>query len=237
LSPRTQAEAGRDAGELKGIPTLTYVGSRVHYFEHIGDTDAPLKELDRASRRPETSDLVAQYALTLYELGRDAEALRALDERLKPNNSTGQMLRIILYAEQFGPGQAYERYVAMARKRESHGAKASPYEIAGLMLLGKKKEAAELADSIFNQPPGTAASTSAAKLLQNAGNDRLKLCAGYFLVGREQLMDGDRAGAREHLQKSVDTKFFGHIVYPYARVFLERLKRDPKWPKWIPVKK
>jgi hypothetical protein len=51
------------------------------------------------------------------------------------------------------------------------------------------------------------------------------------------LSDGDRAGAREHFQKSLDTKFYGNNAYPYARAFLARLNRDPEWPKWIPVKK
>jgi hypothetical protein len=51
------------------------------------------------------------------------------------------------------------------------------------------------------------------------------------------LSDGDRAGARAHFQKAVDTRFYAHNLYPYARAYLARLKRDPKWPKWIAVKK
>jgi tetratricopeptide (TPR) repeat protein len=230
-------EAGPDAEELKEIHTVPYVMARVHYFEHIGDGEAALAELDRASRRPETSDLVTQYALALYERNRDDEARRVLDERLKPENSAGQMLRIILCAEQSGPDRAYQRYLEMARTREADGGKASVYEISGLKLLGKKKEAADLADSIFNLPPGTSASTSAAQLLQNAGTSRLKLCTSHYLVGLERLMDGDRAGARDHFQKALDTRIYTHNTYPYARTFLARMDRDREWPKWIPVKK
>jgi hypothetical protein len=63
------------------------------------------------------------------------------------------------------------------------------------------------------------------------------VCLNHYLAGLVQLSEGDRKGAREHFQKSVDTHFHSHIVYPYARVFLERLKRDEKWPPWIPLKK
>jgi hypothetical protein len=61
------------------------------------------------------------------------------------------------------------------------------------------------------------------------------------LAGLVHLSEGDRKGAREHFQKSVDTHFYGHIVYPYARVFLERLKdeklKEENWPRWIKVQK
>jgi len=67
------------------------------YFEHMGDREAALAELDRASLRPETSDLVAQYALRLYELGQDTKALDVLRDRLKPNNFAGQMLQVFLW--------------------------------------------------------------------------------------------------------------------------------------------
>ena len=42
-------------------------------------------------------------------------------------------------------------------------------------------------------------------------------------------MEGDRAGARDHFQKTLDTKIFTHNVYPYARAFLARLKQDATW--------
>jgi hypothetical protein len=51
-----------------------------------------------------------------------------------------------------------------------------------------------------------------------------------------RLSEGDRKGAHDHFKKVVDTRFYSHITYPYARIFLERLKRHEKWPPWIPVK-
>jgi tetratricopeptide (TPR) repeat protein len=231
-------EAGRDARELEGIPELGYVMSRVYYFEHLGAGEAALAELDRASRRPETSDLVAQYALALYERKRDDEALRVLDERLKPDNGAGQMLRIILWAGQpeVGRDKAYDRYRELARKREANGRKSNPYEFPALLLLGERKEAAAWADPFFNLVPGTTESTSEAQLFKSV-KSRMRLCFVHYLVGLGRLADGDRAGAREHFQKALDTRWYSNVAYPYARAFLERLKRDPEWPKWIPVKK
>src|SRR5262249_23100738 len=141
-------EAGQDAKELKGIPNHAYVMARVHYFERRGNTEAALQELEAASRLPETSDLVARYALVLYEHGRDTEALRVLNDglRLKPDNAAGQMLRIILEAEDpdVGHKEAYRRYLALIEERKREG-KWCPYDSIPGLLFGKKKEAADRA--------------------------------------------------------------------------------------------
>jgi tetratricopeptide (TPR) repeat protein len=246
-------EAGRDAEQLKEIHAVNYVMARVYYLEHIGDTEAALAELERASRRAETSDLVAQYALALYERGQDAEALRVLEERLKSNNSAGQMLRILLLAEQpeGGYDKAYERYRELVRQRrlarwmaprkgEAQGPTWSPFQLDLVLVLGKSKEAADLNESISGDLPIAkylSGSLSEAEFLESVGKNRVLLCGRHYLIGLVRLSNGDRAGAREHFQKTLDTKFYTHNLYRYARAYLARLKRDPEWPKWIPVKK
>jgi tetratricopeptide (TPR) repeat protein len=239
-------EAGRDAEELKGILNCSYVMARVFYFKLIRNADAALAELKWASSQPETSDHVAQYALALYERGRDAEALRVLDDglRLKPNNSAGQMLRIILSAElpEVGRDKAFDRYQKLVAGRNQpkwNGLMWTPFEIDALMLLGKKKEALGQTDSVSLSPVGKYLSgdTTEADFLKSMEQYRLTSCTAHYLVGLVRLSNGDRAGAREHFQKALDTKFYANIQYPYARAFLARLKRDPEWPKWIPVKK
>src|SRR5262249_50296486 len=146
-------EAGQDAKALEGIPAFPYIMGRVFYFERIGDSERALKELEEASRRPETSDLVVNYALALYERGEDGEALRVLDEglKLKPDNTAGQMLRIILLAEQreVGADEAYDRYRKWAARREADGREPNLGQTLALLLLGKKKEATDLADVCF----------------------------------------------------------------------------------------
>src|SRR5262249_55769617 len=115
--------AGQDAPELEGVPTLIYVLSRVYYFEHIGDTEAALKELNQASLRPETSDLVNRYAVALYEQGRDTDALDVLNKRLKPGNMAGQSLQIILRLEQreITPDEAYDALTASLKQEGKSG--------------------------------------------------------------------------------------------------------------------
>jgi dienelactone hydrolase/tetratricopeptide (TPR) repeat protein len=236
-------EAGRDAEELKGILNYSYVMARVNYFELIKDKEAALAELEWASSQPETSDLVAQYALALYERGQDDEALRVLDQRLKPNNKQGEMLRVILWAElpKLGSDKAYALYRKLTASRDGggKGPRWGPFELSVLLLLGKKKE---LADA----PPSHEAfetfdkyitgKLSEAELVQFAGKNLMLLCFCHYLVGLDRLSDGDRAGAREHFQKALDTKFYAAVIYPYVRAYLARLKRDPAWPKWIPVR-
>jgi hypothetical protein len=75
-----------------------------------------------------------------------------------------------------------------------------------------------------------------AEFLKSMEKHRLTACTAHSLVGLVRLSNGDRAGAREHFQKALDTKFYANIQYPYARAYLARMKRDPEWPKWIPVK-
>ena len=235
-------EARPDARELEGITTLTYVMARVYYYDHIGDTEKALAELEQASRRPETSDVVTWYALALYEQGKDAEALDVLDKRLKLDNPAGQMFRIALLAEkpEIGRDQAYKSYQDLVDSR-----KRPPYQLPlVLMFLGKGKEAAEEMAAVSASHPATEYLTASlpkanllaeAKFLESAGKDRLKLCANHYVIGLVRLSAGDRAGAREHFQKTLDTRFYPHNFYPYARAFLARMKRDPEWPRWIPV--
>jgi serine/threonine protein kinase len=236
-------EAGQDAQELKGIMNCSYVMARVNYFEQIGNTEAALQELEEASRLPETRDLVAQCALLLYEQGRYAKALGVLDEglKVKPDNGSGQMLRIILWAEDpaVGPKEAYQRYQALMEQRKREG-KSSPFDFIPLMLFGKKKEAADQFNLGIPALPMTkylVGDLPEQEFLKSAGKNPMLLCGFHWVVGSARLADGDRKGAHKHFEKAVATRFYGHMLYPYARAFLARMKRDPEWPKWIEAKK
>jgi tetratricopeptide (TPR) repeat protein len=239
-------EAGRDAEELKGILNYSYVISRVFYFDLIQNADAALAELKWASSQPETSDLVGQYALALYERGEDAKALGVLDDRLKPDNSAVQMLRIILWAEQseIGRDEAFDRYQKLVAGRNQpkwDGPMWTPSEASALILLGKRKEALSQAEQVSGGIPIAEkylrGDMTEAEFLQSNEKNRMTSCFAHHLVGLVRLSNGDRAGAGEHFQKALDTKIYANIQYPYARAYLARLKRDPEWPRWIPVKK
>jgi tetratricopeptide (TPR) repeat protein len=233
-------EAGRDAAALEGVPSMVYVLTRTSYFGRVGDGEAVVRELAQASSRPEMSELGGTYAWALYEQGRDVEARRVLDKQWPSGGRMGRVLRIILWIEQagFGTDKAYDRYREWAAKREADGLQPDLNEITILMLLGKKKEAADLWDLMHNLPPGTTASASEATILQNAGTSRRDLVRAHYLVGLGRLSDGDRAGACEHFRMVFNTKHdLGDVAYPFAQMCLARLERDKTWPKWIPVKK
>jgi hypothetical protein len=154
------------------------------------------------------------------------------------------MLRIILRAElpEVGRDGAFDRYQKLVAGRNQprwNGPMWTPFESDALMLLGKEKEAPRQAASIslMRLNKYLSGDMTEAGFLKSMETNRLTSCTAHYFVGLVRLSNGDRAGAREHFQKALDTKFYAHTQYPYARAFLARLKRDPEWPKWIPVKK
>jgi tetratricopeptide (TPR) repeat protein len=242
-------EAAGDAEALADQPVMAYVMTRVIYFEHVGKEDAALELLKEASAREETKELVTQYALALYRKNQVKEALGVLDESRQPENLAGQMLRIMLMAEEpeIGRDKAYDSYLQLAARREREtGSKFTfPGATAALLFLGKKQKAAEFVrDGGFSAGLGMDQNPLAKYLEGGPEEEYMKsgwgsrfACLNHYLAGLVHLSEGDRNGAREHFQKSVDTHFYGHIVYPYARVFLERLEAKPGWPRWIDAKK
>jgi hypothetical protein len=150
------------------------------------------------------------------------------------------VLQIILCAEQreITPDKAYDRYRELMASLRREG-KPGGFDFITLLLLGKKKEAAE---SISAQWPSLKKYLTEpkceAEFLQSMGKDGVHLMIlSHYIVGLVRLSDGDRMGAKEHFQKVLDTKFYANVGYPYVRAYLARLNRDREWPKWIPVKK
>src|SRR5262245_53647324 len=78
---------------------------------------------------------------------------------------------------------------------------------------------------------------SEARYLASAGTSNWKQCHAHYAVGQFRLAGGDRAGAREHFSKAVNTRATWFIQWPWSLMFLSRLEKDPAWPKWIPSKK
>jgi tetratricopeptide (TPR) repeat protein len=241
-------EAEGDAEALADQPVIAYVMARVGYFEYVGKKDAALELLKNASAREETKELVTQYALALYRKNQVKEALDVLDKSRQPENLMGQVLRIMLMAEEpnIGPAEAYDSYLKLAARREREtGSKFTfPGATAALLFLGMKQKAAEFvrdgdrsAGLGLDQNPLTKylEGGSEEEYMKSGWGGRF-VCLNHYLAGLVHLSEGDRKGAQQHFQKSVDTHFYGHIVYPYAHVFLARMKRDPEWPAWIPVK-
>jgi serine/threonine protein kinase len=73
-------------------------------------------------------------------------------------------------------------------------------------------------------------------LLQAAGRFRTKQCCAHFVIALRHLAERDRAGARGHLEKCLQSRAFLYWDYNWALVFRERLEADRAWPPWIPLK-
>jgi hypothetical protein len=65
----------------------------------------------------------------------------------------------------------------------------------------------------------------------------LTRCVQQHLIGLVRLSQGDRVGAGQHFQQSVDTMWYYYSLYQYSRVFRARLEHDKTWPQWIEAKK
>ena len=104
----------------------------------------------------------------------------------------------------------------------------------------------EVADGVVDVTCGgtlTAMSVASSKdidgndvLLTAAGDSRGDRCEAHFFVGLNLLADGHRAEAAQHFQKSVETRVFEYFEHGWSRAFLARLRQDPTWPPWIPLK-
>ena len=120
-----------------------------------------------------------------------------------------------------------------------------------LYLLGRKAEAvaayeklrlpkalAEVRSGSYGQLlQYNRGSMSAAELLNAGRNSQYHQCNAHFFIAMSLLADGNRAAAREHFQKCVATRCFDFDAYDWSRAFLDRMKRDPDWPRWIPLGK
>ncbi len=60
----------------------------------------------------------------------------------------------------------------------------------------------------------------------------------HFLIGLEHLSVGDRPGAIREFEKieQAGNFAFAGLWGSWGILFLERLREDPTWPPWIPVK-
>jgi hypothetical protein len=59
----------------------------------------------------------------------------------------------------------------------------------------------------------------------------------HHYIALERLAEGDREGARKHFRKCVATGCHNWENYDRRCAYLDRMKKDPTWPSWIPVKK
>jgi lipoprotein NlpI len=55
---------------------------------------------------------------------------------------------------------------------------------------------------------------------------RKLLCEAYYYLGEERLWNGNRKGAKEYFQKSVETNIYNFIGYQATKAKLENMKKN-----------
>jgi tetratricopeptide (TPR) repeat protein len=214
------------------------------YYMESGSKDEALSAARRSFRQSQGSLSAFCCATSLYMRGEFDEALRDLDQR-RPKDAAGNMLRHFVMAElPNGVRRVHEELDGVARNY--WGARG-----AALLLLGDKSEAQEV---IRGAPPPLALSKpitdanialrrfsngeiSESEYLASVAGDRRLKCTAHFYVGLFLLAEGNRSAAKDHFAKAVETHVIPSYYHSYSLMFLTRLRTDPNWPPWIPVKK
>ncbi len=257
-----KARAARDQGERDARALERWVDRApevafncAFYLQLLNHEGSAFDVLRRAAARRETTATVQALACSLYRRGQYAEAVAVLERFREGGRSDQQLDCYRAYNLVELPGgreraMAVYREVAAARPRGL----AAHYALTVLLLLGEKEKAAEGYRQELAYPDqrpaafmGTpefvlrfleygAEQRSAEELLAAAGPSRWSQCMAHYLIALRLLSRGERAGARDHFRKCLETdNFFAPEIW-WSRAFLGRMEKDPAWPPWIPVK-
>jgi serine/threonine protein kinase len=244
-------EAARDVQALE--PYLDQPNPIWMIWQYYYDTDHPEKALEIARRALDRSggSIAALSCITsLYLQGRFNVALNCLDQR-RHADVIGDVSRGFLVAElPDGPRLALDEYNQIARRHPREiGELPQPSYL--LLFLGGKDRAQEnfrTLRPLFAQSQGWRAFYEATRqfgcgevsedqYLAKANASRWQQCYAHALIGLTRLADGDRERARDHFAQAVNTRAIWLFEWNWSVMFHSRLKNDPKWPPWIPVKK
>jgi tetratricopeptide (TPR) repeat protein len=244
------ASAGRDADALAPVETRLYpFEGRWIYFNHVG-RDADALALARRAAQASTSPICTTcLAEALYHKGDTAEALQALDGRRR-HDHCGDILRILLLAER------NPRDLQPARTAWNETVRHAPemlrfQVIQWQRLLGPPADTvkvardlrAEVGDKPYFQDDKAKAFVTfccgdgtEGDYLKSAEDSKWEQCEAHFYIALARLGDGDRAGAKDHFRKALDSRLGMFWEYDWSRLLLHRMESDPAWPIWIPIK-
>jgi serine/threonine protein kinase len=191
------------------------------------------------------------YALALYRRGRVSQALDFANRRLPGTGYWQDTVWVYLQAEApDGAARVSKAYAEVLARRYAGGVGVleSP---ATLLFAGRKAEAINAWRAARQNPDRLpklnrafalrsldylCGELSAEGLIQASGRSKRNQTLAHYFIGMMLLAEGDRAGARKHLQASIGTHCFYYSTHDTSRTFLARMEQDPNWPPWIPVK-
>jgi tetratricopeptide (TPR) repeat protein len=252
---RAFLQAGRYAEDLKAHPKVPRaVRARVWFLDQADDFEGLKAEYLQNLAANEGRTAGRPYFLLLYRRGDFEEALKVLDRVPHTGNEIMYRVRRAFTLANLpdGPARARAEYpAALAAGKAGPPSGRAAYAHLIPLFLGRKEEAFEAyrksAEQALKLPRPTLSSSRpsswrlfragaypAEKLLAEVGPSLLGQCEAHFEIGMQLLSGGDRAGARSHFEKSVNTGVFRFLEHEWSRAFLARMDDDAKWPRWIP---
>jgi serine/threonine protein kinase len=228
---------------MESLQSALAAYERGHYWEERGDERAALREWEHYIDVPDSGWAVHNCIPILYREGNFEKAL-ALSEKI----AMGPSVPCYTLAElPDGPRRAYERFQTSAKA--SFDGWTAIESLNTLLFLARGAEATagfQALQQHFHDAwrdhwherlvAYEAGQLTEAQLLEAIGTSQWNMCEGQFCIGLKHLSQRDRAGARQHFQKSAATPLLGWHENQWSRCFLSRMAANPKWPPWIPVK-
>ena len=233
------AKAGRTARALESTASPPGHAQRAFYFQATGDVDAELAAWQQGAKHTRLGLFASWYAAAMLQRGRSAEALDVLTQPAPSPDAFATVARAYLLVDLGRPDEAATLYQQVSQTPGVRGA----YAETILLLAGEhERVAANVARSLDAVAPGHpdyqvhrfwAGQASAEDLVNSAGPSRFAQCRAHYLIALSRLAAGDRAAARQHFSRSVETNVLAASDYYWSRAFLARLEEDPRWPAWI----
>jgi len=249
------AKAKEDADSLEALlealPTSGWaVLNQYRYLEYIGNDEEAFQKVGLATGKVKGPWPATYYALGLYRRGKLMDALKVLDG-LEENDvgAFQETMRMFILADLPEGGQrAMQVYASAVRRYQG----TTPLFLNTLPYrLGRKADAVaayrklQLPKALAGARSGSYArlleysrgAITADQLLGAVKDSEYHRCNAHFFIAMSLLADGNRAAARDHFQKCVQTRCFDFDAYDWSRAFLDRMKQDPDWPRFLTPKK
>jgi tetratricopeptide (TPR) repeat protein len=190
---------------------------------------------------PEVLCLRGRYEEALAELDAMPESMQAA--------SGWVSLRVLLVAELNGPDAAEETFLRWVAKHRDVPPHRRYYRtLENYCLLGRPEQAFRLIQEHLGEfgPPQDFSAFDAAFNRYVAGrlSDEALLTAAttlnernraHYIIGLRQLAVGERTTAVEHFAADTRSRAY-HLWFSRSGRLLQRLREDPEWPPWIPLR-
>jgi serine/threonine protein kinase/Tfp pilus assembly protein PilF len=248
--------AREDAEALKAFPDASFaVVIRGVFLEDQGNVEEAMQWYEAALQQPGVSPSVARnYAWLLFARGEpeaDKEAVRVVKQFMAPGFRQDTVLaQMVANLLPDGPAQAEKICDAVTGEPAESCIyfRCNVYNYLGLKERVRKL-LLDFTPNFGKLPPGYVAKRRdqfdlfrnpdpafAQKVLDRHRNSKTEQANLHLNIALTRFGEHDRAGAYRHLELAVKAHEPYFPGFSSARAFLTRMKKDDKWPPWIPVR-